>query len=244
MLFDRKKIQQTQKQVINNKREVQRGNVLNPKKIFKQKIRLQRFRSNGSRRQNEPIYKLKELIFGRPRLQRWIIIDKHTQAAQQFRMADMSAVPAKPEEEEIDETGARDIDLVVAQSGVSRNKAVKAHDGDIFSAHHQIVNDPAICSNLTSTTCEDLNLTHLHHCSSKLSCPKKGIPSILVHLVGCCCACQETMVRREQATVCLNVNIVASVSKDRARRVHRNNRVWVCAALWTLLLQLSCIRRV
>ncbi|PON83693.1 Nascent polypeptide-associated complex subunit alpha [Trema orientale] len=62
-----------------------------------------------------------------------------TQAAQQFRMPDMSAVPAKPEEEVIDETGveARDIDLVMTQAGVSRNKAVKAHDGDIVSAHHQ-----------------------------------------------------------------------------------------------------------
>lgn len=71
------------------------------------------------------------------------------QAAQQFRMPDLSTVMAKPdasatapadeEEEEIDETGveARDIDLVMTQAGVSRVKAVKAlkaHDGDIVSA--------------------------------------------------------------------------------------------------------------
>lgn len=75
-----------------------------------------------------------------------------TQAAQQFRMPDMSSVMAKPEisgagagaqadeeEEEIDETGVepRDIDLVMTQAGVSRSKAVKAlktHSGDIVSA--------------------------------------------------------------------------------------------------------------
>ncbi|XP_020085015.1 nascent polypeptide-associated complex subunit alpha-like protein 4 isoform X1 [Ananas comosus] len=71
------------------------------------------------------------------------------QAAQQFRMPDLSTVMAKPdtsataaadeEEEDIDETGveARDIDLVMTQAGVSRVKAVKAlkaHDGDIVSA--------------------------------------------------------------------------------------------------------------
>lgn len=75
-----------------------------------------------------------------------------TQAAQQFRMPDMSSGMAKPEisgagtgaqadeeEEEIDETGVepRDIDLVMTQAGVSRSKAVKAlktHSGDIVSA--------------------------------------------------------------------------------------------------------------
>lgn len=73
-----------------------------------------------------------------------------TQAAQQFRMPDMSSVMAKAdtpavadapaeEEEEVDETGVevRDIDLVMTQAGVSRPKAVKAlkaHSGDIVSA--------------------------------------------------------------------------------------------------------------
>ncbi|XP_008808269.1 nascent polypeptide-associated complex subunit alpha-like protein 4 [Phoenix dactylifera] len=73
-----------------------------------------------------------------------------TQAAQQFRMPDLSSVMAKPDasaaaapadedEEEIDETGVepRDIDLVMTQAGVSRGKAVKAlktHNGDIVSA--------------------------------------------------------------------------------------------------------------
>lgn len=62
-----------------------------------------------------------------------------TQAAQQFRMLDMSAMaksdisaiaggaPADEEEEEVDETGVepRDIDLVMTQAGVSKSKAVK-----------------------------------------------------------------------------------------------------------------------
>ncbi|CAN6285907.1 unnamed protein product [Urochloa humidicola] len=70
------------------------------------------------------------------------------QAAQQFKMQDLSkvmakqdaAAPAPPdEEEEVDETGIepRDIDLVMTQASVSRAKAVKAlkaHDGDIVSA--------------------------------------------------------------------------------------------------------------
>lgn len=68
-------------------------------------------------------------------------------------MPDISSVTAKSEnpaaaagppadeeeEEEVDETGVepRDIDLVMTQAGVSRNKAVKAlktSDGDIVSA--------------------------------------------------------------------------------------------------------------
>lgn len=72
-----------------------------------------------------------------------------TQAAQQFKMPDLGSVMAKAdlpalseadeEEEEVDETdvNARDIELVMTQAGVSRNKAVKAlktHDGDIVSA--------------------------------------------------------------------------------------------------------------
>ncbi|KAH7653505.1 Nascent polypeptide-associated complex subunit alpha protein [Dioscorea alata] len=70
-----------------------------------------------------------------------------SQAAQQFRMPDLSNVVAKPEasapveeeEEEVDETGVApgDIELVMTQAGVSRAKAVtalKAHDGDIVGA--------------------------------------------------------------------------------------------------------------
>ncbi|PON83691.1 Nascent polypeptide-associated complex subunit alpha [Trema orientale] len=91
------------------------------------------------------------VIFGEAKIED-LSSQLQTQAAQQFRMPDMSAVTAKPdnspaaagvpadeEEEEIDETGVevRDIDLVMTQAGVSRNKAVKAlkaHDGDIVSA--------------------------------------------------------------------------------------------------------------
>ncbi|KAJ0974465.1 hypothetical protein J5N97_016430 [Dioscorea zingiberensis] len=70
-----------------------------------------------------------------------------SQAAQQFRMPDLSNVVAKPEasapveeeEEEVDETGVSsgDIELVMTQAGVSRAKAVnalKAHNGDIVGA--------------------------------------------------------------------------------------------------------------
>ncbi|XP_021725697.1 nascent polypeptide-associated complex subunit alpha-like protein 2 [Chenopodium quinoa] len=73
-----------------------------------------------------------------------------TQAAQQFRLPDMSSMmanseasaataAAQEEEEEIDETGVepRDIELVMTQAGVSKGKAVnalKAHDGDIVGA--------------------------------------------------------------------------------------------------------------
>ncbi|WOL00152.1 nascent polypeptide-associated complex subunit alpha-like protein 1 [Canna indica] len=72
-----------------------------------------------------------------------------TQAAQQFRIPDLSnmmakvdassSAPAGEEEEEIDESGVepRDIDLVMTQAGVSRAKAVKAlkaNNGDIVTA--------------------------------------------------------------------------------------------------------------
>lgn len=90
------------------------------------------------------------IIFGEAKIED-LSSQLQTQAAQQFRMPDMSAVTAKPDisaaagvqvdevEEEVDETGieARDIDLVMTQAGVSRNKAVKAlktHNGDIVSA--------------------------------------------------------------------------------------------------------------
>ncbi|CAI9775099.1 unnamed protein product [Fraxinus pennsylvanica] len=92
------------------------------------------------------------VIFGEAKIED-LSSQLQTQAAQQFRMPDMSSMIAKPdastaaaatqadeeeEEEEIDETGveARDIDLVMTQAGVSRSKAVKAlktHNGDIIS---------------------------------------------------------------------------------------------------------------
>ncbi|KAM0043334.1 putative nascent polypeptide-associated complex NAC domain, NAC A/B domain superfamily [Helianthus debilis subsp. tardiflorus] len=73
------------------------------------------------------------------------------QAAQRFKMPDVSSVMDKPdaaaaaataqadEEEEVDETGVvpRDVELVMTQAGVSRAKAVKAlksGNGDIVSA--------------------------------------------------------------------------------------------------------------
>ncbi|XP_062119950.1 nascent polypeptide-associated complex subunit alpha-like protein 2 [Humulus lupulus] len=91
------------------------------------------------------------IIFGEAKIED-LSSQLQTQAAQQFRMPDVSAVtakadtstapagvPADEEEEEVDETGveARDIDLVMTQAGVSKTKAVKAlkaHDGDIVSA--------------------------------------------------------------------------------------------------------------
>ncbi|KAB2598842.1 nascent polypeptide-associated complex subunit alpha-like protein 2 [Pyrus ussuriensis x Pyrus communis] len=90
------------------------------------------------------------VIFGEAKIED-LSSQLQTQAAQQFRMPDMSSVMGKPEisaaaagaqdeeEEEVDETGVepRDIDLVMTQAGVSRSKAVKAlktHSGDIVSA--------------------------------------------------------------------------------------------------------------
>ncbi|KAL4187049.1 hypothetical protein AMTRI_Chr09g16950 [Amborella trichopoda] len=87
------------------------------------------------------------VIFGEAKIED-LSSQLQTQAAQQFRMPDMSNVLAKPdasaavqddEEEDIDETGieARDIDLVMTQAGVSRAKAIRAlkgSDGDIVSA--------------------------------------------------------------------------------------------------------------
>lgn len=92
------------------------------------------------------------MIFGEAKIED-LSSQLQTQAAQQFRMPDMSSIAAKPEtaaeasgapaadeeEEEIDETGVepRDIDLVMTQASVSRSKAVKAlksSNGDIVSA--------------------------------------------------------------------------------------------------------------
>ncbi|KAE9608802.1 hypothetical protein Lal_00020613 [Lupinus albus] len=91
------------------------------------------------------------VIFGEAKIED-LSSQLQSQAAQQFRMPDLASVTAKPdegaaaegaqpddEEEEVDETGVapHDIDLVMTQAGVARNKAVKAlknHDGDIVSA--------------------------------------------------------------------------------------------------------------
>ncbi|XP_076906995.1 nascent polypeptide-associated complex subunit alpha-like protein 2 [Bidens hawaiensis] len=82
-----------------------------------------------------------------------------TQAAQRFRMPDMSSIMAKAnagdvatakadeeeEEEEVDETGVEpnDIELVMTQAGVSRVKAVKALkacEGDLVHAIMEVTN--------------------------------------------------------------------------------------------------------
>ncbi|KAJ8650275.1 hypothetical protein MRB53_003298 [Persea americana] len=87
------------------------------------------------------------IIFGEAKIED-LSSQLQTQAAQQFRMPDISSMMAKPdvsaaaqaeEEEEVDDTGVepRDIDLVMTQAGVSRGKAVKAlktHNGDIVGA--------------------------------------------------------------------------------------------------------------
>ncbi|KAG6745491.1 hypothetical protein POTOM_049978 [Populus tomentosa] len=91
------------------------------------------------------------VIFGEAKIED-LSSQLQTQAAQQFRMPDMSsmlpksdastaaaAAPPEEEEEEVDDTGVepRDIDLVMTQAGVSRTKAVKAlqtNNGDIVSA--------------------------------------------------------------------------------------------------------------
>uniref|UniRef100_A0A2P2MEA3 Uncharacterized protein MANES_01G043900 n=1 Tax=Rhizophora mucronata TaxID=61149 RepID=A0A2P2MEA3_RHIMU len=93
------------------------------------------------------------IIFGEAKIED-LSSQLQTQAAQQFKMPDMTSVIPKSEtsdaaavapadeeeeEEEVDETGVepRDIDLVMTQAGVSRSKAVKAlktHSGDIVSA--------------------------------------------------------------------------------------------------------------
>ncbi|KAL8148479.1 nascent polypeptide-associated complex subunit alpha-like protein 2 [Apium graveolens] len=87
------------------------------------------------------------IIFGEAKIED-LSSQLQTQAAQQFKMPDIGSVMAKAElpsiaqadeEEEVDEPGVndRDIELVMTQAGVSRNKAVKAlktHEGDIVSA--------------------------------------------------------------------------------------------------------------
>ncbi|XP_030460445.1 nascent polypeptide-associated complex subunit alpha-like protein 2 [Syzygium oleosum] len=92
------------------------------------------------------------VIFGEAKIED-LSSQLQNQAAQQFRMPDMSSVISKPdasaadlgaladedEEEDVDATGVepRDIDLVMTQAGVSKSKAVKAlktHNGDIVGA--------------------------------------------------------------------------------------------------------------
>ena len=91
------------------------------------------------------------IIFGEAKIED-LSSQLQAQAAQQFRVPDISSVMTKPElsasaasdqvdedEEEVDETGVepRDIDLIMTQAGVTRTKAVKAlktHSGDIVSA--------------------------------------------------------------------------------------------------------------
>eukprot|EP00268_Persea_americana_P028512 TRINITY_DN27686_c1_g1_i1.p1 TRINITY_DN27686_c1_g1~~TRINITY_DN27686_c1_g1_i1.p1 ORF type:complete len:229 (+),score=72.04 TRINITY_DN27686_c1_g1_i1:45-689(+) len=88
------------------------------------------------------------IIFGEAKIED-LSSQLQAEAAQQFRMPDISSMMAKPdasaaaqadeEEEDVDETGVepRDIDLVMTQAGVSKGKAVnalKAHSGDIVGA--------------------------------------------------------------------------------------------------------------
>eukprot|EP00262_Sarcandra_glabra_P015863 TRINITY_DN499_c0_g3_i1.p1 TRINITY_DN499_c0_g3~~TRINITY_DN499_c0_g3_i1.p1 ORF type:complete len:209 (-),score=62.35 TRINITY_DN499_c0_g3_i1:173-799(-) len=88
------------------------------------------------------------VIFGEAKIED-LSSQLQTQAAQQFRVPDMSSMLLKPdasagvqadeEEEDVDEDGVepRDIDLVMTQAGVSRAKAVKTlktNGGDIVSA--------------------------------------------------------------------------------------------------------------
>lgn len=91
------------------------------------------------------------IIFGEAKIED-LSSQLQTQAAEQFRLPDMSSTIGKPEasaaitapqeeveEEEIDETGVepRDIELVMTQAGATRSKAVEAlkkSNGDIVSA--------------------------------------------------------------------------------------------------------------
>ncbi|RZR74550.1 hypothetical protein BHM03_00038326 [Ensete ventricosum] len=88
------------------------------------------------------------VIFGEAKIED-LSSQLQSQAAQQFRMPDLSNAMAKPDEsaaavvdedeEDVDETGVepRDIELVMTQAGVSKGKAVKAlraHNGDIVGA--------------------------------------------------------------------------------------------------------------
>lgn len=88
------------------------------------------------------------VIFGEAKIED-LSSQLQSQAAQQFRMPELSSATAKADptdtapidedEEDIDDSGVepRDIELVMTQAGVSKGKAVKAlknSDGDIVSA--------------------------------------------------------------------------------------------------------------
>ncbi|KMT18208.1 hypothetical protein BVRB_2g023790 [Beta vulgaris subsp. vulgaris] len=114
------------------------------------------------RQKNISFFIAKPEVFKSPNSETYIIFGEakiedlssqlQTQAAEQFRLPDMSSTIGKPEasaaitapqedveEEEIDETGVepRDIELVMTQAGATRSKAVEAlkkSNGDIVSA--------------------------------------------------------------------------------------------------------------
>ncbi|CAA6653989.1 unnamed protein product [Spirodela intermedia] len=94
------------------------------------------------------------VIFGEAKIED-LSSQLQTQAAEQFKTADLSHVLSKAEssaaaaaaqdEEDVDESGVdpKDIELVMTQAGVSRGKAVKAlkaADGDIVTAIMELTN--------------------------------------------------------------------------------------------------------
>ncbi|KAJ6826951.1 nascent polypeptide-associated complex subunit alpha-like protein 1 [Iris pallida] len=91
------------------------------------------------------------VIFGEAKIED-LSSQLQTQAAEQFKVPDLSHVISKPEssamaqdDEDVDDTGVepKDIELVMTQAGVSRSKAVKAlkaADGDIVSAIMELTN--------------------------------------------------------------------------------------------------------
>lgn len=92
------------------------------------------------------------IVFGEAKIED-LSSQLQTQAAEQFKMPDMSHISSKPEplatvqedDEEVDETGVepKDIELVMTQATVSRAKAVKAlkaANGDIVTAIMDLTN--------------------------------------------------------------------------------------------------------
>lgn len=95
------------------------------------------------------------VIFGEAKIED-LSSQLQTQAAEQFKVPDISHVVSKPEsssaataaqdeEEDADETGLepKDVELVMTQAGVSRTKAVKAlkdASGDIVAAIMELTN--------------------------------------------------------------------------------------------------------
>ncbi|KAL8521853.1 hypothetical protein ACS0TY_012134 [Phlomoides rotata] len=108
------------------------------------------------------VHNLKEFVFKSPTSDTYVIFGEakiedlssqlQTQAAEQFKVPDLSNVIPKAEpsslaldDEDVDEEGVepKDIELVMTQAGVSRSKAVKAlkaADGDIVSAIMELTN--------------------------------------------------------------------------------------------------------